>query len=325
MTDDNDQPRNGHRAIDYSGDTHLALNHLSSAPDFFSAPIATQRRYADRRWAEIASPPPHVPSVVTVTMPTAAGLLALRIYRPALVSRPRPGILYFHGGGFVLGGLDSHDPFLRTLCASLGSVVVSVDYRLAPEHPFPAAAEDACGAADYLIRHADVFGIDPELITVAGDGAGAALAATVVQHRRAANESGIIHQILITPLLRWPTEPDTMSRRIFSEGYDLTLELLDWFASCYLPDPADRLDIRAAPGLAKDLRDLPPTTVITAGLDPLRDEGEQYAEELAAANVDVALRRLDGAFHMLWLASAISPAVQRTVIDTIDLRLGRRL
>ncbi|MFF4820341.1 alpha/beta hydrolase [Kitasatospora sp. NPDC001309] len=229
--------------------------------------------------------------------------------------------MYFHGGGFVIHGDHSHDGFLRALATGTGHVVVSVDYRLAPEHPFPAAVDDAEAAACYVAAHASQFGIDPEKLSVAGDSAGATLAAVTARLTRTGG-AALATQVLIVPHTLYPPQADTVSRRQFDDGPYLTTELLAWFADQYVPDPQDRSDPRAAPALAPDLTGLPPALVVTAGLDPLRDKGEQYAQAMATAGVPVRQRRLEGAFHLLWLATKTNPAVQANLIGLVAEHLN---
>ncbi|MFI8931532.1 alpha/beta hydrolase [Streptomyces sp. NPDC053474] len=281
---------------------------------------AAQARSGTALAAVIAAPPP-VAAVTTTAMPGPGGPLELRVYRPVLDSAARAGLVYFHGGGFVTDGRHSHDGFLRALANATGHVVVSVDYRLAPEHPFPAAVEDAQAATRHVAAHAEQFGIDAARLSVAGDSAAATLAAVVAQQVRARDGLELARQVLIVPQTLYPPQADTPSRRQLGEGFYLTTELLSWFADQYLPAPTDRTDPRAAPALAADLSGLPAALVVTAGLDPLRDEGEQYAQAMADAGVDVQLRRLKGAFHLLWLATKTNPAAQADLIGFIAQHL----
>ena len=194
---------------------------------------------------------------------------------PARVYRPRPGKLpacvFYHGGGFVIGCPDTYDGLCRALARRAGCVVISVAYRLAPEHPFPAAVDDALAAFQWVRARADDLGLNQERIAVAGDSAGGNLAAVVCQRLVALDAPPPAHQLLIYPKTdhrdRYP------SRERFAEGFYLTRALVDWFGACYLPEPTDP-DPRVSPILFDALHALPPATVITAGFDPLRDEGE---------------------------------------------------
>jgi acetyl esterase len=309
-------------AEDYTESTMKALVVLAAHGQHGQRPANAQQARADTALAALISPAAPTASVTSAATPGPAGPLTLTVYRPVGERAPRPGMVYLHGGGFVLGGPDSHSGFLRALAAATQHVVVAVDYRLAPENPFPAAVLDAWAATQHVAAQAAEFGIDPARLAVGGDSAGATLAAVVAQQSRGRGGPDLVHQVLITPLTRYPPQADTPSRRELGEGYVLTADVLDWYAECYVPDVADRTDPRAAPGLATDLSGLPPATVITAGLDPLRDEGEQYAVAMSAAGVDVRVRRLRGAFHLLWLATGLAPAVQSEVLDLVSERLA---
>ncbi|MFB7718266.1 MULTISPECIES: alpha/beta hydrolase [unclassified Nocardia] len=312
------QYRRPARIDDFAADSLRALGVLAAHGQQGRAPADPRHRRVDPAVAALIRPGPALAEVSTISMPGEVNPLALRTYRPTHDPRPLPGIVYLHGGGCVLGGLDSHDAFLRTLAAQTGHLVISVDYRLAPEFPFPAAIDDACAATEYIFDHADRFCLDRSRFTLAGDGAGAALAATVAQLTRTAAMP--THQVLINPQTRW--QPATASRMAFASGTYPTAALLNWFTECYLPDPDDRHDPLATPTLSGRLGELPPATVITAELDPLRDEGELYARAMSDAGVDVAHYRMPGAFHLLWLATAINSLAQRRVIAFIARRIA---
>ena len=237
-------------------------------------------------------PGPDVGEAVDGELPGAAGNLHYRLYRPATPG-PHPLIAYFHGGGWVLGGHDSDDPFCRDLCVRSDAVVVSVDYRHAPEARFPAAVDDAFAAVRWIAANADAFGGVPGELVVAGWSAGANLAAVVCQLARDADGPRIVGQLLLTPV----TDSDT-SRSSYADngdGYILTAALMRWFWDHYA-DPADRMDPRAAPLRATNLADLPPAVVVTCEFDPLRDEGTAYATALSAAGVSV--RHIDARGHI---------------------------
>lgn len=219
------------------------------------------------------------------------GDVPVRVYRPA--PGELPAVVYFHGGGWSIGDLDSADPMCRRLAAEAGCVVVSADYRLAPERPFPAAVEDACTVTADVVRRAGHYGIRPDAVAVAGDDAGGNLATVTA---RLARDDGIplVHQVLICP--NTDSALDSPSFAEFAEGYSLSAATMAWFLGHYI-GRADRSDPRIAPLRAGDLTGLPPATVITAEYDVLRDEGEEYARALAAAGVPVQLRRYDGMTH----------------------------
>jgi len=219
------------------------------------------------------------------------GQVPVRIYRPA--GGPLPALVYLHGGGWSIGDLNSADPMCRRLAAEAGCVVVSVDYRLAPEDPFPAGLEDAYAVAADVVGRAGHYGITPEAVAVAGDSAGGNLAAVVA---RLARDDGItlVHQLLMCP--NTDSGLDSPSFVEFAQGYGLSAATMAWYLGHYI-GCADRSDPRIAPLLADDLSGLPPATVVTAEYDILRDEAERYAEALAAAGVPVELRRYDGMPH----------------------------
>ncbi|MEV7010901.1 alpha/beta hydrolase [Streptosporangium sp. NPDC051022] len=220
----------------------------------------------------------------------AAGV-PVRVYRPEEGGRPLPAIVYFHGGGWVFGSVERNDALGRDLSARNGAVVVSVDYRLAPEHPFPAAADDAWAAVEDVFARPEAYGADPARIAVCGDSAGGNLAAVAAWRARDAGLR-LVHQMLIYPVL--DVAMDTPSYRACATGFGLGADEMAWFAEQYGGDPADPALV---PLRLADKAGLPPATVITAEYDPLRDEAETYAARLASAGVPVELRRYDGAVH----------------------------
>ena len=233
--------------------------------------------------------------VVDRQMPGPAGPLAVRVYR-RFSSAPRPpAILFLHGGGWVTGDLDSHDGSCRLLADVTGCVVVAVDYRLAPEHPFPAAVDDAVAAYRWVHDHCDDLGTAPGRVGVMGDSAGGNLAAVVAQVTRTTDVPAPVAQCLVYPATdaRFTTE----SHDLFAEGFMLTRASMEWFRNHYAPDPADWDSPLLSPVRATDLSDLPPAVVVTAGFDPLRDDGRAYADALAAAGVDVRYRCYDDMVH----------------------------
>jgi acetyl esterase len=240
--------------------------------------------------------PPPVAEVVELVAEGPAGPIPLRLYRGkgAEQGRPQPAVVFFHGGGWVIGDLESHDQICRTLANATPSVVVAVHYRLAPEHKFPAAIEDAIAATRWVSQHAARLGIDPTRIAVAGDSAGGNLAAAVALDAR---EKGppIAGQVLIYPVT--DMHIDHPSHHRHAAQLPLTRAAMHWFIDHYLRGPADLTDWRASPLLATDLRRLPPALVITAGFDPLCDEGEAYAAALRQAGVRVEHERFEGQIH----------------------------
>lgn len=238
-----------------------------------------------------------VRSVLDDTIPGPAADIPIRVYRPD-VEGPVPTVMFFHGGGFVIGDLDTHDDHARLICHDVESVVVSVDYRLAPEHPFPAGFEDCLGATTWAAEHVSELGGDAGRVAVAGDSAGGNLAAAVSLAATRAGAPRLAAQLLLYPGVDF-REDDTLhpSRVENGQGLFLTAEDMRWFRNHYLPDPVHVDDPRASVLLAPDLTGLPPAVVGTGEYDPLRDEGEAYAKALEAAGVKVVLRRYAGLIH----------------------------
>ena len=227
-------------------------------------------------------------------VPGPAGPIPARLYRPA-GHGPLPLLVYFHGGGWVLGGLASHDTVCRSLANGAGCAVLAIDYRLAPEHRFPAAVDDCYAATVWAAANAAALGCDAKRIAVGGDSAGGNLAAVISQIARDRETPALRFQLLVYPAT--DAGYDTASYRENATGYFLELEDMHWFYNHYLDSVADGSDPRASPLRARDLGGLPPALVITAEFDPLRDEGEAYAGRLREAGVPVTLHRYDGMIH----------------------------
>lgn len=222
------------------------------------------------------------------------GDVPVRLYRPELTGTP-PVLVYFHGGGWVLGSLETHDAICRTLANTAQCAVIAVDYRLAPEHPFPQGLHDCQAVVRWVQNFAVEIGVDGERVAVGGDSAGGNLAAAVANSNRDENAKPLCHQLLIYPVI--DAEQATESYRENAEGYLLTALGMKMFWELYLGKASASESALASPARVTDLSGLPPATVITAQYDPLRDEGEIYAERLSAAGNQVALRRWDGVFH----------------------------
>jgi acetyl esterase len=235
-------------------------------------------------------------SVEDQVIPGPAQPIPVRIYRPQGVSSgPKPLLLFFHGGGFVIGDLDTHDGICCQLTRMADCITVAVDYRLAPEHVFPAAVDDAQAALNWIAANASALGADPARIVVGGDSAGGNLAAVVALRAKALGGPAIALQVLAYPVTEQLDE--MRSRMQYAEGYVLTREIMAWFTEQYLPDAADRSHPNASPLRVTELAGLPPALVITAGCDPLVEEGESYARRLDAAGVPVRLTRYEGTIH----------------------------
>lgn len=241
--------------------------------------------------------------------------IPLRVYRnDGGADAPSPGIVFFHGGGFVVGDLDLYDRLCRRLCVAAHAVVISVDYRLAPEHPFPAAVEDAEAVVRWVHAHAEDLHICPDSISVAGDSAGANLATVAALAVRDDPSITLVHQLLFYPVTDMTAESAGFERA--GEGYFLTTELMRYFKRHYLDNARTARDERASPLLADDLSGLPSTTVVVCGLDPLFDEGVAYADALKAAGVKTELLNIDDQIHGFLLMDGAIPEAGET-IDTV--------
>jgi acetyl esterase len=225
--------------------------------------------------------------------------IAVRVYRPAIGEGPWPVVVFFHGGGFVVCTLETHDPYCRALATEAGVVVVSVDYRLAPEHKFPAGLEDCLAATEWVLAHAGELGASGSRVFVAGDSAGATMAAVVallLRDKGMTGMTGLAGQILIYPVTAY-YDPPSASYLEMAEGYGLTRKGMMWFWDHYLKDKNEAADFRAAPLRAASLRGLPRAFVVTAEYDVLRDEGQAYAKRLEEAGGDVTQVFAEGMNH----------------------------
>jgi acetyl esterase len=272
-------------------------------------PHVARRLYRDTR-SVLA---PMVPEVSSVRLLVADGRIAMRAYRPAGVAAQEilPALLYFHGGGWVIGDLDTHDVLCRQLANGARCAVFSVEYRLAPEHPFPAAVEDAVAATRWVVLHARELGLDPARVAVGGDSAGGNLATVVALDGRDRAGPALCFQLLIYPGTDQRCGFPSHQRN--GEGYLLTRQSIAYFRGHYLPRADDWLDWRASPLLAKSLAGLPPAFVLTAGFDPLLDEGLAYAERLAKENVEVAYREFPDMIHGFILFGGVLDAANAAV------------
>lgn len=237
--------------------------------------------------------------------------IAVRIYRPDSDDESKPVLLYFHGGGFVLGGLNSYDSSCRALCNAADCVVVSVAYRQAPENKFPAARDDAFTAYNWLISRARELGVDPRRIAVAGESAGGNLAALVCLLAKARGLPQPVHQLLIYPWV--DSEMDTPSFREHAHAEPLNAQMMSWFLRYYLPDGIKAADPLAFPLQSDELQGLAPATVITAEIDPLCTQGELYAEKLRAHGVPVFVRCFEGVTHEFFGLQALVPEAREAL------------
>jgi len=287
----------------------------SGMPPIESMSPADARLATDAMMSAVADVPA-LASVQDRSIPGPLGDIPIRVYAPE-GRVPQPILVYFHGGGFVIGSLTSHDPLCRLMASKIPAIVVAVDYRLAPEHPFPAAAEDAYAATCWIAAHAREIGGDPGRIAVAGDSAGGNLSAVVSLLARERGGPTLVHQFLIYPVTDYSFE--TRSHLDNAEGYLLTRPLMTWFLGHYFSGPTPRTDPRFAVLRAPDLQGLPPATVLTAEFDPLRDEGESYAARLRAAGVPAELTRFDGMIHGFFPNPALFPQAETAIDAAADV------
>lgn len=249
---------------------------------------------AEIRARFVANPQPEpVTSVTDHQVPVDNGRIDVRVYRPD-ASEPLPVLVYAHGGGFVFCDLDSHDGLCRNFANLIPAVVVSVAYRLAPEHRWPTAAEDLYAATRWAVDHAADFGADPSRVVVGGDSAGGNLAAVTTLMARDRGGPDLAAQLLLYPVIA--ADFDTDSYRLFGSGFYNPRPALQWYWDQYVPQAADRQNPYASP-LHGDLSGLPPAVVVLAGHDPLHDEGIAYADALEAARVPVTRRPFEGGIH----------------------------
>lgn len=285
-------------------------------------PVAKARALFHRSRAPFLAQPEDVASCVDLALPSAAGDIPVRVYRPkgSSIQEPLPALVYFHGGGWVFGNLDSHDPLCRALCNRAGCAVVAVDFRLAPENKFPAAVEDALAAIRHVASRGSELGIDGARVAAGGDSAGGNLATVAAIEFREQGGPRLALQVLLYPVIDFTLDAPSYDR--LGQGYLLTYERMQFFRSAYLRDARDIEDWRASPIKAKNLSNLPAALIITASHDPLVDEGKAYADRLAASGVAVSYRCYDGMIHgFLTMAGAIDAG--QAGIDEIGGALKR--
>ncbi len=270
----------------------LAALEAAGLPPFEHMTVP-QAREATKGFIDLQGEPEEI-DTEDRTIPGPAGEIPIRVYTPA-GDGPKPVIVYFHGGGWVIGELDTVDNPLRRIANRTGAVVVSVDYRLAPEHVYPAAFDDSYAATAWVAEHAAELGGDPERIAVSGDSAGGNLAAAVAIAARDRQGPRLAAQLLIYPVTDFDFTTESYGQN--GEGYLLTKGSMQWFWAHYLGAQDLGKDPYACPARADDLAGLPPAFVVTAEFDPLRDEGEAYAAKLRIAGIDVTAKRYDGMLH----------------------------
>jgi acetyl esterase/lipase len=292
----------------------LAMMERQGLPPIETLPPPQARAAVLHQSKTYAGPEIPVKEVHDIEVDGAEGPIKARHYVPPDTGGPHPLLVYYHGGGFVICDLDTHDAPCRLLCRYGGVHVLSIDYRLAPEHPFPAAVDDCQAALRWAFEHAEELGADPNAIGVGGDSAGGNLATDMGLLARKGENPMPHFQHLIYPVTDF-TNPRP-SRDLFAEGFFLTASEMDWFNEHYVVScGADPEDPRLSPFLADDLSGLPPAYVCTAGFDPLRDEGEDYAAKLRTAGNTVVLRRFPGLIHGFINMTAASRTSRDAVIE----------
>ncbi len=265
-------------------------------PKLHTLPYAVGRQAVDKMSEDSEADPPQVDEAIDGDFAGPGGKIRFRRYRPQeAAAGPLPTLIYYHGGGFVIGTLETHDSTCRRLANKSRCQVISIDYRLSPEHPFPAPTDDGAAAFRHIRDNAASFGADAKRLAVGGDSAGGAIAAVVCQVLRDSGEQGPAFQMLIYPAT--DSSKQSASRVAFAEGYFLTKDLMDWFWKAYVPAGTDLTDLRLSPLLAKDVKGLPPAFVLTAGYDPLRDEGRAYADRLIDAGIKTTYVNYPGTIH----------------------------
>jgi acetyl esterase len=289
----------------------LELLHAAPGTPLWETPLAEARANM-AAGAQFGVAPAAVASIADHRIETPSGPIAVRVYTPPTrqVDVPVGAVLQFHGGGYVLGSLDSHESIARHHCAHAGVVVVSVDYHLAPEYRFPTQLHDGYAALCWVAAQASALGIDPARIGVAGDSAGGNLAAALCAYGRAQGGPPIACQVLLYPVTDFRSHASYPSHVEFGTGeYFLSMDEMDWFRAQYLADvETQAADPLASLMAASDLSGLPPALVTTSGVDPLRDEGRAYADRLAAAGVPVTYRCFETTIHACASFAGVIPA-----------------
>jgi len=307
--------------LDQPTTAFLDLLRSAGGKPLYELPLAEARANMVGGSLQLGAPAEPVESVVDRRIDVPGGTIGLRIHSPvgAAAGGLLPAVLQYHGGGFVLGNLDSHESIARFYCAHAGAVVVSVDYNLAPEHRFPAQVEESYAALRWVADHASELHVDPARVAVAGDSAGGNLATVMCLLSKARGGPRIAAQALLYPVVDFRSHDLYASHQEFGDGnYFLSIKDMDWFRSLYFADATQHADPSASPITATDLSGLPPALVATAGCDPLRDEGRAYADRLAAAGVPVEYRCFDSTIHACASFAGAIPAGREMLAFVAD-------
>ncbi|MDE2581711.1 MAG: alpha/beta hydrolase [Rhodospirillales bacterium] len=301
----------------------LEMIRMAGRPPFEQlSPTEAREAYMKSR-AVLQPEPEAVAETRALSAPGPHGDIPLRLYRPAGAgSAALPGLVYYHGGGWLLGGLDSHDVVCRRFANAAGCVVVSVDYRMAPEHKFPTSVDDSAAATKFVIEQAERLGIDPNRVAAGGDSAGGNLAAVMALMARDGTLPPLAFQLLIYPATDMTMT--TVSSQTVGPGVPLTSATMKWFIDHYMRDDADRIDWRASPIRAASLAGTAPALVLTAAADPLRDEGIAYAQRLEREGVRVTTLHLSDQIHGFLSMGKVVRAAD-TAIDMMSAVLRRAL
>ncbi len=282
-------------------------------PGFFP-PLPELRQQLRVMVSLMDEPAPALPRIENIRIPGPAGEIPARVYAPSAATTPRPAVAYFHGGGWVQGDLETHHGLCARLSKHAGVLVVAVDYRLAPEHKFPAAVEDCLAAYRWLRTKGRDVGADISRVAVAGDSAGGNLSAVVSQLAVSSGVPAPTCQVLIYPAVDFSLE--TSSHRELTDGHVIPRDRILWYMEQYLKSDADKSDLRASPLRAPSLEGQPPAMIVTAGFDPLRDEGRAYGDRLREAGVDVVYREYPGQIHAF---VSLTKAIPQGMACTLEI------
>ncbi|WP_424138274.1 alpha/beta hydrolase [Roseomonas chloroacetimidivorans] len=309
-------------ALDGDAEQLLTMLRAAGRPAYHQLTPVEAREAMVLARAATAPPPAEVADVMDLRCEGSTGGLPLRLYRPLASTEALPVLLYFHGGGWVIGDLQTHDGLCRHLARASGCTVIAVDYRLAPEHKYPAAVEDAVAAIRWVVGNATALGVDPARLAIGGDSAGANLAAVLGLMAREGTVPPIRFQMLLYPALDLGMTQDSYRR--VGEGFLLTTATMAWFRDHYLPEGTPLDDWRVSPLRAPDLRGVAPALILTAGHDPLVDEGSAYAERLRAEGVAVEHRHYAGQMHGFLTQGKVLPTANQA-LDELGVALRRAL